>query len=82
MTYESHIKAPNRAFDHLYDPLFCTADVRNVQQENMSALIRTAPVAIYPIYENMFTDLPQLPRNTYSLLQNPLPTQLIPTSGE
>lgn len=73
MTYKGHLKAANRAFDHLYDPLFVAADIKDIQRENVSALIRTAPVNIYPVYANMFTDLPQCPRNLCALQQNPLP---------
>lgn len=81
MTYKGHTKAANRAFDHLYDPLFLTADAKDVHRENMRALIRTAPVSIYPIYENMFTDLPQYQRNVCTLQQNPLPTKQTSMAG-
>lgn len=75
MTYKGHQKSSNRAFDHLYDPLFQTADIKDIHRENMCALARTARVSIYPVYENMFTDLPQRQRNYYALQQNPLPTR-------
>lgn len=76
MMYKGHITAPNRAFDHLYDPLYLTADIKDIHKQNRSALTRTAPVNIYPIYENMFTDLNQCPRNIYTFQQNPLPVNV------
>lgn len=71
--YKGHVTAPNRAFDHLYDPLYLTADIKDIHKQNRCALTRTAPVNIYPVYENMFTDLNQCPRNIYSFQQNSLP---------
>lgn len=73
MFYKSHTKSASRAFDHLYDPLYIVADKRDFQRENMNALIQTAPINLYPVYDTMFTDLPQKPRIFYSLQQNPLP---------
>lgn len=75
MFYKSHKKSSSRAFDHLYDPLYIVADKRDIQRENITSLIRTAPVNLYPVYDSMFTDLPQKPRIFYSLQQNPLPRE-------
>lgn len=73
MTYRSHSTAPNRYFDHLYDPLYTASSCRDVWRENYMALRRSAPVQIFPVYKNMFTELTYESRNQYSLLQNPVP---------
>lgn len=75
MTYRSHSTAPNRYFDHLYDPLYTTSSCRDVWRENYMALRRSAPIQIFPVYKNMFTELTYESRNQYSLLQNPVPFQ-------
>lgn len=73
MFYKSHKKSASRAFDHLYDPLYIVPHRRDIQRENVNALIRTAPINIYPVYDTMFTDLPQKRRVFLTLQQNPLP---------
>lgn len=73
MFYKSHKKAPTRAFDHLYDPLYIIADRKDVYRNNNRALLQTAPVNIFTVFDTMFTDLPQKTRIFNLLQQNPLP---------
>ncbi len=73
MTYRSHSIAPSRVFDHLYDPVFTTSDQRNVTKENCIALMRSAPIQVYPIYDAMFSEMSYDERNFYVYQKNILP---------
>ncbi|XP_055597203.1 cilia- and flagella-associated protein 91-like [Uranotaenia lowii] len=73
MTYRSHVVAPSRAFDHIYDPLYVASDLKDVCKANVDALSRSAPIGIFPVYQSMFSELPRLTRNHYVMHRNPLP---------
>lgn len=73
MTFRSHTAGPSRVFDHLYDPIYTTSDCNDIWRNNCSALSKSAPIHIFPIFRSMFTDLPQKPRNFHVLQKNPLP---------
>jgi hypothetical protein len=73
MSYRSHVAAPSRVFDHLYDPNFTTSDRKNVYKENCVALTRSAPIHVYPVYDSMFTELNYEERNCYAYQRNVLP---------
>lgn len=73
MTYRSHTAAPSRVFDHLYDPIFTSSDRRNVYKEDCIALMRSAPIQIYPVLNSMFTEMPYEERNCYAYQKNVLP---------
>lgn len=73
MSYRSHTAAPSRVFDHLYDPLFTTSDLKNVYKEDCIALTRSAPIHIYPVYKSMFSELNHQQRNCYAYQKNNLP---------
>lgn len=77
MSYKSHRLAPERVFDHLYDPMFATSGEKDVWRKNNVALTTSAPINIFPVFQTMFTDLPRHPRNYYMMQRNPLP-HLIP----
>jgi hypothetical protein len=79
MSYRSHVAAPSRVFDHLYDPNFTTSDQKNVYKENCVALTRSAPIHVYPVYESMFTELNYEERNCYAYQKNVLPFSTAPT---
>lgn len=76
MSYRSHSVAPERSFDYLYDPIYTTSCNKDVWKKNCMALHKTAPVQIFPVYQNMFSELIFDKRNFYSLLQNPLPCEV------
>lgn len=81
MFYRSHKKSSSRQFDYLYDPLYTTADYRDVQKKNAVALMRTAPLNLYTNYNDMFSDSPHRTQYFFVLQRNPLPR--IPTfNGE
>lgn len=73
MSYRSHVAAPSRVFDHLYDPVFTTSDSKNVYKENCIALTRSAPIRVYPVYNSMFSELCYEERNCYAYQKNVLP---------
>lgn len=73
MSYKSHITAPTRIFDHLYDPLYITSSGKDIWRANVNALTQSAPIHIIPVYKTMFTDLPQRSRNVHIMQRNPLP---------
>lgn len=73
MSYRSHTAAPSRVFDHLYDPLFTTSDLKNVFKENCIALTHSAPIHVYPVYNSMFSELTHEQRNCYAYQKNVLP---------
>lgn len=73
MSYRSHTAAPSRVFDHLYDPVFTTSDLKNVYKENCIALTKSAPINVYPVYNSMFSELSREQRNCYSYQKNDLP---------
>lgn len=73
MSYRSHTAAPSRVFDHLYDPLFTTSDLKNVYKENCIALTHSAPIHVYPVYRSMFSELNHEQRNCYAYQKNVLP---------
>lgn len=73
MTYRSHTAAPSRVFDHLYDPNFTSSDQRNVYKEDCVALMRSAPIQIYPVLDSMFSELSYEERNCYAYQKNTLP---------
>lgn len=73
MSYRSHTAAPSRVFDHLYDPLFTTSDLKNVSKENCIALTHSAPIHVYPVYHSMFSELNHEQRNCYAYQKNVLP---------
>lgn len=73
MLYKSYRKCEARAFDHLYDPLYMTGNIRDVQRENANALTKTAPINIYTNFNSMFSQLPQTQRSLFVLQQNQLP---------
>ena len=73
MSYRSHTAAPSRVFDHLYDPIFTTSDLKNVYKENCIALTKSAPINVYPVYKSMFSELSREQRNCYSYQKNDLP---------
>uniref|UniRef100_A0A336KT32 Cilia- and flagella-associated protein 91 n=1 Tax=Culicoides sonorensis TaxID=179676 RepID=A0A336KT32_CULSO len=75
MAYKSHTVAPERCFDHLYDPLYTISCPRDIWKKNFEALRKSAPMQIYPVYQNMFTELTYEARNRYSLIQNDLPVE-------
>lgn len=73
MTYRSHSTAPSRVFDHLYDPLFTTSDQKNVYKEDCIALMRSAPIQVYPVFNSMFSEMCYEERNCYAYQKNALP---------
>lgn len=73
MSYRSHTAAPSRVFDHLYDPLFTTSDQKNVHKEDCIALMRSAPIQVYPVFNSMFSELSYEERNCYAYQKNTLP---------
>jgi hypothetical protein len=73
MTYRSHTTAPSRVFDHLYDPLFTTSDRKNVYKEDCIALMRSAPIQVYPVFNSMFSEMCYEERNCYAYQKNALP---------
>lgn len=73
MSYRSHVAAPSRVFDHLYDPIFRTSDSKNLYKENCIALTRSAPIRVYPVYNSMFSELSYEERNCYAYQKNVLP---------
>lgn len=73
MSYRSHTAAPSRVFDHLYDPLFTTSDQKNVYKEDCIALMRSAPIQVYPVFNSMFSELTYEERNCYAYQKNTLP---------
>lgn len=73
MTYRSHTTAPSRVFDHLYDPLFTTSDQKNVYKEDCIALMRSAPIQVYPVFNSMFSEMCYEERNCYAYQKNALP---------
>lgn len=79
MAYRSHVVGPERCFDHLYDPIYTISCPRDIWKKNFEALRKSAPVQIYPVYENMFTELTYETRNRYSLVQNDLPVEPEPS---
>jgi hypothetical protein len=80
MTYRSHVAAPSRVFDHLYDPIFTTSDPKNVYKEDCIALTRSAPIHVYPVYNSMFSELSYDERNCYAYQKNVLPIHPTSTS--
>lgn len=74
MSYRSHTAAPSRVFDHLYDPLFTTSDQKNVYKEDCIALMRSAPIQVYPVFNSMFSELTHEERNCYAYQKNTLPS--------
>lgn len=72
-SYRSHVVAPSRVFDHLYDPTFTTSSPKNLYRENCIALTRSAPIHIYPSDAAMFSELTYEPRNFYVYQRNALP---------
>src|SRR5690349_2935840 len=72
MSYKSHKKSPNRAFDHLYD-LTNKSTASGVRMRNFKALGKSAPLHIIPCYSSMFSDLLTKRRNFYFQQRNPLP---------
>lgn len=73
MFYTSYIKCEARAFDHLYDPLYATGNLRDIQRESERSLRKTAPAYIYTNFDSMFSELPQRPRSLLVLQRNELP---------
>lgn len=73
MSYRSHTAAPSRVFDHLYDPLFTTSDQKNIHKEDCIALMRSAPIQVYPVFNSMFSELTYEERNCYAYQKNTLP---------
>lgn len=73
MTYRSHTAASSRVFDHLYDPIFTSSDERNVFKEDCIALMRSAPIQIYPVLDSMFSEMSYEERNCYAYQKNTLP---------
>jgi hypothetical protein len=73
MTYRSHTAGGSRVFDHLYDPIFTSSDRKNVYKEDCIALMRSAPIQIYPVLDSMFTEMPYEERNCYAYQKNVLP---------
>lgn len=73
MSYRSHTAAPSRVFDHLYDPVFTSSDRRNIYKEDCIALMRSAPIQIYPVLNSMFTEVPYEERCSYAYQKNVLP---------
>lgn len=73
MTYRGHTAAPSRVFDHLYDPLYTSSDQRNVFKEDCIALMRSAPIQIYPVLNSMFSEMSYEERNCYAYQKNTLP---------
>lgn len=73
MSYRSHVVAPSRVFDHLYDPTFTTSSPKNLYRENCIALTRSAPIHVHPSDNSMFSELTHEPRNFYVYQRNALP---------
>lgn len=73
MSYRSHTAAPSRVFDHLYDPLFTTSDQKNIHKEDCIALMRSAPIQVYPVFNSMFSELTYEDRVCYAYQKNTLP---------
>ena len=71
MSYKSHSKSANRAFDHIYDPVHKSSS--QAIKLNYKALAKTAPLHVIPCHSTMFTDLVTRPRNFYFSQQNQLP---------
>lgn len=82
MSYRSHVAAPSRVFDHLYDPVFTTSDPKNIYKENCVALTRSAPIRVYPVYNSMFSELCYEERNCYAYQKNFLPVLLSPSNSQ
>lgn len=80
MFYKSYEKSEARAFDHLYDPLYVSGHVRDIQRQNRSALVKTAPINIFTNYGSMFSDSSHRPRQFSVLQQNKLPKSPVPNS--
>lgn len=73
MSYRSHVVAPSRVFDHLYDPNFITSSSKNLYRENCVALARSAPIHVHPSDNAMFSELHYEHRNFYVYQKNVLP---------
>ncbi|XP_063702340.1 cilia- and flagella-associated protein 91-like [Culicoides brevitarsis] len=73
MAFKSHVVAPTRCFDHLYDPIYTISCPRDIWKKNFEALRKSAPVQCYPVYQNMFSELSYDTRNQFHLIQNDLP---------
>lgn len=72
-SYRSHVVAPSRVFDHLYDPTFTTSSPKALYRENCIALTRSAPIHVHPSDRAMFSELQYEPRNFYVYQRNVLP---------
>lgn len=72
-SYRSHVVAPSRVFDHLYDPIFTTSSPKALYRENCIALTRSAPIHVHPSDRAMFSELQYEPRNFYVYQRNVLP---------
>jgi hypothetical protein len=81
MSYRSHIVAPSRVFDHLYDPNYVTSSSKSFYRENCVALARSAPIHVYPSDNAMFSELHYEQRNYYVYQKNALP-HLPPISND
>lgn len=73
MFYTSHQNAEKRAFDHLYDPVYQAGSGRDIEKENVRALVKTAPAKIFTNYGSMFSEIATMPRTFSTLQHNPLP---------
>ncbi|CAO1319949.1 unnamed protein product [Diamesa serratosioi] len=74
-SYRSHIAAPSRVFDHLYDSNYTTSDQKDIYKENCIALTRSAPILVYPVFRSMFSEANYEHRNCYAYQRNVLPTK-------
>jgi hypothetical protein len=72
-SYRSHVVAPSRVFDHLYDPNFITSSSKTIYRENCVALARSAPIHVHPSDNSMFSELHYEQRNYYVYQKNVLP---------
>lgn len=73
MMYTSHQKSQARAFDHLYDPIYHTGGIRDVERENNRASLKTAPSYIFTKFGCMFSDHTIKPNIIMTLQNNKLP---------
>jgi hypothetical protein len=71
--------APNRAHDHVYDPVYTVSNMKVHLQEHNA--VRMGMVERVPNYDNMFSSLNTKPRHMYRVRDDKIPIPAFPPSG-
>lgn len=73
MFFKSYSKSEVRPFDHLYDPLYATGNIKDIQRKNVIVLERMGLIDIFTNYGSMFSESSK--RTIPVLRQNILPIE-------